>query len=76
MAKVVSVIDNNILVINQLIQIGRAPLSILTDYDIYRFFMAVVDEPKKMKRYKRVALNFKVSVETVRKAVRDMERIV
>jgi len=76
MAKVINVIDDNILVINKLISIGRAPLSILTDYDLYRFFMAIVDEPGKMKRYKRVALNFKVSVETVRKAVRDMEKSV
>lgn len=74
MAKVVSIIDENIIVINKLISIGRAPLSILTDYDIYRFYMAIIDEPAKMKRYKRVALNFRVSVETVRKAVRDMQK--
>lgn len=74
MEKVVTVIDENIAAINKLVKIGRASLSILNDYDIYRFYAAIVDEPAKMKRYKRVALNFRVSVETVRKAVRDMQK--
>lgn len=74
MAKVIDFIQDNISTVKKLVNIGCVPLSFMTNFDIYNMYKAVKDEPATMKRYKRVALNCKVSVDTVRKAVREMER--
>jgi len=46
----------------------------MTDYDIYLMYKSVDYEPAQMKRYGIVATNFKVSVDTVRKAIKSMEQ--
>lgn len=74
MARVIDVINENLKVINVLLKLGRVPLSLMNDYEIYSMYLNTAEEPRKMVRYKRVAKYFKVSVETVRKAVREMEK--
>jgi hypothetical protein len=67
-------IEDNICTVRKLVQIGRAPLCIMTDYDIYLTFKAIDYEPRQMKRYEIVANNLRVSVASVRKAVASMEK--
>lgn len=74
MARVIDVINENLDVINVLLKLGRVPLSLMNDYEMYSMYLNTSEEPRKMVRYKRVAKYFKVSVETVRKAVREMEK--
>ena len=74
MARVVDYIEQNICVIKQLVQLGRVPLSLMTDYDIYLRFLATDILLPKMKRYGSVGTDLKVSIDTVRKAVREMEK--
>lgn len=74
MARVIDVINENLKVINLLLKLGRVPLSLMNDYEIYSMYLNTSEEPRKMVRYQRVAKYFKVSVDTVRKAVREMEK--
>lgn len=74
MAKVAEYISTNMRVVQTFVKIGRMPLSIMTDYDIYLFYKSIDYEPAQMKRYSIVAKNFKVSVDTVRRAVVGMEK--
>lgn len=74
MERVIDVINKNLDTINILLKIGRVPLSLMTDYEIYSMYLANENEPEKMKRYQKVAKYYKVSVNTVRKAVREMEK--
>jgi hypothetical protein len=74
MERVIDVINTNLDVINVLLKIGRVPLSLMNDYEIYSMYLANESEPEKMKRYEKVAKYYKVSVNTVRKAVREMEK--
>lgn len=74
MERVIDVINANLKPINILLKIGRVPLSLMNDYEIYSMYLANSNEKSKMKRYGIVAKYHKVSVETVRKAVREMEK--
>lgn len=76
MVKVVEYIGTNMKIVKTLVKIGRMPLSVMTDYDIYLFYKSISYEPAQMKRYMIVAKNFKCSVDTVRRAVVGMEKIV
>ena len=79
MRKVVRVaeyIELNIKVVKILIKIGRMPLSTMTDYDIYLFYKSITYESAQMKRYEIVAKNFKCSIDTVRRAVVGMEKVI
>jgi hypothetical protein len=71
---VATFIQDNICTVRKLVQIGRVPLCLMTDYDIYLMFKAIDYEPKQMKRYAIVASKLKVSVASVRKAVSSMEK--
>jgi len=74
MAKVADYISKNICVVRKLIQVGTVPLSLMQNYDMYLMFEAIDYEPKQMKRYEIVANRCKCSIDTVRKAVREMEK--
>lgn len=74
MARVAEYISANMRVVQTFVKIGRMPLSIMTDYDIYLFYKSIDYEPAQMKRYSIVAKNFKVSVDTVRRAIANMEQ--
>jgi len=74
MARVVDYIEENMCVIRQLVKLGRVPLSLMTDYDIYIRFLKTDELEGKMKRYECVSMDLKVHVDTVRKAIREMER--
>lgn len=74
MAKVAEYISTNMRVVQTFVKIGRMPLSIMTDYDIYLFYKSIDYEQAQMKRYSIVAKNFKVSVDTVRRAISNMEQ--
>jgi len=76
MVRVAEYIESNIKVVKTFVKIGRMPLSTMTDYDIYLFYKSITYEPAQMKRYMIVAKNFKCSVDTVRRAVVGMEKIV
>jgi len=74
MGRVAEYINTNMKVIQTFVKIGRVPLSVMQDYDIYLFYKSIDYEPAQMKRYGIVAKNFKVSVNTVRRAIVDMEK--
>lgn len=74
MARVAEYISSNMKIIKTFVKIGRIPLSIMQDYDIYLFYKSIDYEPAQMKRYGIVAQNFKCSVNTVRKAISGMEQ--
>ena len=76
MVRVAEYIELNIKVVKILIKIGRMPLSTMTDYDIYLFYKSINYEPAQMKRYEIVAKNFKCSIDTVRRAVVGMEKVI
>ena len=72
--KVANYISSNIKIVQTFVKIGKLPLSVLNDYDIYLFYKSIDYEPAQMKRYSIVATNFKISVNTVRRAIVDMEK--
>jgi len=74
MARVVDLIEKNMSVIKQLVKIGRIPLSLMTDYDIYLMYQSIDYETAPMKKYDIVSKRSKVSVTTVRTAVREMKK--
>lgn len=74
MARVAEYINQNMKIVKTFVRIGRMPLSIMTDYDIYLFYKSITYEPAMMKRYQIVATHFKISVNTVRRAIVDMEK--
>lgn len=74
MARVADYISSNMKIVKTFVRIGRMPLSIMTDYDIYLFYKSITYEPAMMKRYQIVATHFKISVNTVRRAIVDMEK--
>jgi hypothetical protein len=76
MARVVDLVEKNISLVRQFVKIGRMPLSLMTDYDIYLFYKSIDYENAQMKKYLIVSKNFKCSIDTVRRAVVGMEKIV
>lgn len=74
MARVNEYIGANMKVIKTFVKIGKIPLSVMNDYDIYLFYKSIDYEQAQMKRYKIVADRFKCSIDTVRRAVVAMER--
>lgn len=72
--KVANYISSNIKIVQTFVKIGKLPLSVLNDYDIYLFYKSITYEPAMMKRYSIVASHFKISVNTVRRAIVDMEK--
>lgn len=76
MGRVVDLVEDNFKIVKTFVKIGRMPLSVMTDYDIYLFYKSITYETAQMKRYEIVAKNFKCSVDTVRRAVVGMEKIV
>ena len=76
MATIADYIAKNNEVVLNLIKMRVLPLSVMQNYEMYRMVISITDEPKRMKVYAKVADRNKCSVETVRKAVREMEKIV
>lgn len=75
MAKIADYISKNIKRINHDIKIGLIPLSVMQNYEIYNLYLSVSEyESKPMKRYSIVANRCKISVSTVRKSIREMEK--
>lgn len=74
MARVVEYISSNMKIVKTFVKIGRMPLSIMTDYDIYLFYKSIDYETAQMKKYDIVSRHFKISVNTVRRAIVDMEK--
>lgn len=76
MAKVADYISKNICVVRKLIQVGTIPLSLMQNYDIYQVYLSVCEyESKPMKRYEICANRFKCHIDTVRKAIKQMEKL-
>jgi hypothetical protein len=74
MATVAEYIAKNNKTVLELRKMALLPLSVMQNYEIYQMVLAIKDEPKRMKVYQRVANHCKCSVETVRKAVREMQK--
>jgi len=74
MAKVADYLSKNMGVVKTLVKIGKMPLSVMSDYDIFRSWQATEYEKSQMQRYKTVAKNFKVSERTVIRAVSEMKK--
>ena len=74
MVRVADYISSNIKIVQTFVKIGRMPLSIMTDYDIYLFYKSIDYKTAQMKRYSIVATHFKISVNTVRRAIVGMEK--
>jgi len=72
--KVANYISSNIKIVQTFVKIGKLPLSVLNDYDIYLFYKSIDYEPAQMKKYKIVSDRFKVHIDTVRRAVTEMEK--
>ncbi len=72
--KVANYISSNIKIVQTFVRMGRMPLSIMTDYDIYLFYKSIDYEPAQMKKYRIVSEKFKVHIDTVRRAVTEMEK--
>ena len=65
---------NNEVVLN-LVKINLLPLSVMQNYEIYQMVISIGNETKKMKIYEKVAIKNKCSINTVRKAIREMQRL-
>lgn len=77
MAKTVAeYIEENKCVINKLIKLGKLPLKVINEYQIYLHYRSLESEPSKMVRYETTAENLKTNTTSVRIAVRSMEKIV
>lgn len=74
MVRVADYIKTNMEIVKTFVKIGKMPLSTMNDYDIYLFYKSIDYESAQMKRYNIVAKNFKVSVDTVRRAIVGMEK--
>ena len=74
MAKVVDLIETNLSLIKTFVSIGKMPLSLMNDYEIYLFYKGIDKDKKPMQKYKCVSLKFKISVSTVRRAVKEMNK--
>jgi hypothetical protein len=74
MARVAEYISSHMKIVKTFVKIGRMPLSVMNDYDIYLFYKSIDYEPAQMRRYQIVASNFKCSVDTVRRAVVGMQK--
>lgn len=74
MARVIDLIEKNITLVRTFVKIGRMPLSVMSDYDIYLFYNAITYETAPMRKYKITADNFKVSINTVRRAIESMNK--
>lgn len=72
--KVANYISSNIKIVQTFVKIGKLPLSVLNDYDIYLFYKSIDYEPAQMKKYDIVSRHFKISVNTVRRAIVHMEK--
>lgn len=72
--KVANYISSNIKIVQTFVKIGKLPLSVLNDYDIYLLYKSIDYEPAQMKKYDIVSRHFKISVNTVRRAIVDMEK--
>ncbi len=76
MARLVDVMNQNIYLIEKLLKIGKLPLSLMNDYDIYLKYNSISEETSKMNKYNIVAKKLKCSPHTVRRAVYSMEKLV
>jgi len=74
MGKIGDYITENICTIRKHVKLGIVPLSLMQNYDMYLMVKSFEYEPKIMERYKKVAKISRCSVDTVRKAVREMEK--
>lgn len=74
MEKVADYINKNMGVVRTLVKIGKMPLSVMSDYDMFRMWQATDYEKSQMQRYKIVSKNFKVSERTVIRAVSEMKK--
>lgn len=74
MAKVVNLITDNIVLIQRLVKHQILPLSLMQNYDIYSLYQSIDYEKQQMKRYAIVAKRCKVSISSVRRAIREMEK--
>lgn len=75
MAKVADYISKNIKRINHDVKLGLIPLSVMQNYEIYKLYLSVCEyEIRPMKRYSIVANRCKISVSTVRKSIREMQK--
>lgn len=72
--KVANYISSNIKIVQTFVKIGKLPLSVLNDYDIYLFYKSIDYEQAQMKKYDIVSRHFKISVNTVRRAIVEMEK--
>lgn len=76
MARVIDLIENNISDIRLLVKAGKIPLRLMNDYDIYLLYQSISYEKGEMMKYKIIATRFKISVDTVRMAIKGMKAIV
>ncbi len=74
MGKVADYIAKNNEVVLNLIKMNVLPLSVMQNYEIYQMYLAIHDEPKQMKRYGKVADRCKCHIDTVRRAIKEMEK--
>lgn len=74
MARIVDVLEKNIQTVRMFVKIGKMPLSVLNEYDIYLFYKSIDYEQRQMKKYEIVSRRFKVHIDTVRRAIINMER--
>jgi len=74
MAKVADYISKNMGVVKTLVKIGKLPLSVMNDYDMFKMWQGTEHEKSQMQRYKTVAKTFKVSDRSVIRAVSEMKK--
>lgn len=74
MARVIDILEENINAVRLLVKIGKMPLSTMNEYDIYLFYKSIDYEQRQMKKYEIVSRRFKVHIDTVRRAIINMER--
>jgi len=74
MAKLADYITKNITVIKTLVKVGKMPLSVMQDYEMFRMWQKTASEKSQMQRYKIVAKSSKVSERTVIRAVSEMKK--
>lgn len=74
MAKVIDLIEKNIVLVKTFVKIGVVPLKTMNDYEIYLFYKSITHETAPMRKYKIVADKFKIHIDTVRRAIENMNK--
>lgn len=74
--KVVDYLQENMCVIRGLIKAGLFPMDIISQFQIYSFYVTTSKVKSKMDRYEFTAEQFKVSVSTIRTIVSKMEKTI